>query len=169
MATTSTATRKPLTKRNLAIHDQLLQTQPATEAITSWVENIILEEQTHLFCSQLSASLSDMHLGAGDTDIERDMDRLDQRIRTTPTAATTNRDNLKILERQRPFMYLETPQERFLTPGSSDPSYFSRPAMAHMGIQYGSMEGRKQREDVARGHLEAIRDNALQARDTPGK
>jgi hypothetical protein len=104
------------------------------------------------------ASISNTPLDVKVKDIERDMDRLGQRI--SSTAATTELDSLKIFEQHRPFMYLETPLERFLTPGSSDPSYFSRPTLAHMGVQYGSMEGAKERSDIARGHVKAIRDKA---------
>ncbi|KAL4779387.1 hypothetical protein BJX76DRAFT_91072 [Aspergillus varians] len=163
------ATRKPLTKRNLEVHDQLLQSHKVTETITSWVEKVILEEQTHLLCSQLGIFLTDLHLHAGDTDIERDMDRLDQRIRTSSTAATTDMEHLELFEQQRPFMYLESPLERFLTPGSSDPSYFSRPTLAYVGIQYGSMEGSKERADMVRDHVEATKDKAIQARNTSGR
>ncbi|KAL4879588.1 hypothetical protein BJY04DRAFT_219930 [Aspergillus karnatakaensis] len=163
----STVTRHPLTQRNLAIHTRLLQAQQiATEKITSWAEEVIMEEQTQLVYSQLGASISDAPPNTKDKDIERQMDRLDQRI--SSAAATTDLESLKVFEQQRPFMYLETPVERFLTPGSSDPSYFSRPTLAHIGLRFGNMEGAKERADMARAHVKAIRDRD-QAQDTSSR
>ncbi|KAL2835085.1 hypothetical protein BDW59DRAFT_3045 [Aspergillus cavernicola] len=161
----ATVTRQPLTKDNLTLHDQLLQNHHATEEISSWVERVIIEEQTHLLYAHQRTSISNMHVHGGDNTIERDTDPLDQRLQIPSTAAATDLDNTKLFKQQRPFMFLESPLERFLTPGSSDPTYFSRPALAHMGVQYGSMEGLKERSDITRGHVKKVRDRALLERD----
>ncbi|RDW86715.1 uncharacterized protein DSM5745_03357 [Aspergillus mulundensis] len=170
----ATTTRHPLTKRNLAILDRLLQSKHTTGPITSWAEKVISEEQLQLLCSQPRTALSGKSLLTGDstteTTIERDMDLSTQGVRIPSIAATTTTDPFKIFEDgQRPFMCLESPLERYLTPGSSEPSYFSRSALAQVGLQYGDMEGKRERADIARGHLETVRDNALQAREQAGK
>jgi hypothetical protein len=195
MATTTT--RHPLTKRNLAILDRLLQSvssycscirvqrgpnceflqKHTSETITSWAEKVISEEQMHLLCTQPATSLDGMHPPAGDdaTDlkVERDMAMFVQSARSLPTEDTkrTDVDSSKVIEVEtsRPFMCLESPLERYLTPGSSEPSHFSRSALAHVGLQYGDMEGKKERAEMARGHVEVARDNALQAREQAGK
>ncbi|KAL3430488.1 hypothetical protein BDV09DRAFT_189246 [Aspergillus tetrazonus] len=175
MATTTT--RHPLTKRNLAILDRLLQNKHTSETITSWAEKVISEEQMHLLCIQPATSLDGMHPSAGDdaTDLnaERDMAMFVQSARSLPTVDTTRTDvdSSKVIEVEtsRPFMCLESPLERYLTPGSSEPSHFSRSALAHVGLQYGDMEGKKERAEIARGHVEVARDNALQAREQAGK
>ncbi|KAL4765544.1 uncharacterized protein BDW70DRAFT_65162 [Aspergillus foveolatus] len=175
MATTTT--RHPLTKRNLAILDRLLQNKHTSETITSWAEKVISEEQIHLLCTQPATSLDDMHPPAGDDatylNVERDMDIFVQPARSLPPVDTTRTDvdSSKVIEVDvsRPFMCLESPLERYLTPGSSEPSHFSRSALAHVGLQFGDMEGKKERAEIARGHVEVARDNALQAREQAGK
>ncbi|KAL4926944.1 uncharacterized protein BDV17DRAFT_138918 [Aspergillus undulatus] len=166
----TTYARHPLTKYNLAIHDRLLEDQHATDAITAWVDKVILEEQNHLFCSQMGVALSDMRLSAGasnaNSHIEQEMERIGEGVKLSSSTGPTGGGPLKIFEQQRPLTYLESPLERYLTPGSSDPSYFSRPTMAHGGSQYGSMEGRKERRDMVRGHVEVVKENALKAQST---
>ncbi|KAI9376300.1 hypothetical protein BJX61DRAFT_538998 [Aspergillus egyptiacus] len=166
----SAATRVPLTQRNLAIHEQLLKSeQHATEAVSAWVERVIQEERTHLFCAQKSTSMTEVHLHVCDTNIERDMNLLDQGIQLSSTVASTDLESTKLFKQQRPFMFLHSPLDRFLTPGSSDPSYFSRPALAQMGIRYGSMEGSKERSEIALGHVRAVQDRAAQDGNSSSK
>ncbi|KAL4901358.1 hypothetical protein BDW74DRAFT_181929 [Aspergillus multicolor] len=173
----ATSTRHPLTKRNLAILDRLLQNKHTTGTITSWAEKVISEEQLQLLCSQPSTNVSGTSLLTGDstndTTVERDIGRPTQGVRlpSTDATTTTGTDPFKIFEGdgQRPFMCLESPLERYLTPGSSEPSYFSRSALAQVGLQYGDMEGKRERAHIARGHAETVRDNALQAREQAGK
>ncbi|KAL4988313.1 hypothetical protein BDW68DRAFT_177037 [Aspergillus falconensis] len=175
MATTTT--RHPLTKRNLAILDRLLQNKHTSETITSWAEKVISEEQMHLLCTQQATSLDGIHMPIGDKainpNIECDVAIFAQPAGTLPTADTTRTDvdSPKVIKLQapRPFMCLESPLERYLTPGSSEPSHFSRSALAHVGLQYGDMEGKRERAEIARGHVEVARDNALQAREQAGK
>ncbi|KAL3482492.1 hypothetical protein BJX99DRAFT_252745 [Aspergillus californicus] len=163
----SAAVRQPLTERNLAIHEQKIQSQiHATEPVSLWVEQVIAEEQTHLYCAQQNASTFGNPVPASKASIERGMNLLDQGKMVSSTAPTTDVEGCK---QQRPFMFLASPLDRFLTPGSSDPSYFSRPALAHMGIRYGGMEGAKERSDIARGHVEMIKERARCARDTSSK
>lgn len=126
-----------------------------------WLEKVIAEEQTHRSSSRMSKTLSGMQLRAGDADIDDYLDCLEQGMRSSFTAATTDADHLKMFEQQRPFMYIETPLERFLTPGSSDPSYFSRPTLANMGFRYEA----KERTDLVCGHVKATDEKALHAPD----
>ncbi|KAL6240173.1 hypothetical protein BDW75DRAFT_235994 [Aspergillus navahoensis] len=169
MATTTT--RHPLTKRNLTILDRLLQNKHTSETITSWAEKVISEEQMHLLCTQPAISLDGMHTPIGDN--ECDMSIFFPPARAIPTAETTRTDvdSSQVIKAQTPrlFMCLESPLERYLTPGSSEPSHFSRSALALMGLQYGDMEGKRERAEIARGHVEVARDNAHQAREQAGK
>ncbi|KAL4996396.1 hypothetical protein BDV10DRAFT_187189 [Aspergillus recurvatus] len=149
MATTTT--RHPLTKRNLAILDRLLQNKHTSETITSWAEKVISEEQMHLLCTQPATPLDGMHIPivekAINPNIECDMAIFAQPTPTLPTADKTRTDvdssHVIKVQTPRPFMCLESPLERYLTPGSSEPSHFSRSALAHVGLQYGDMRGKK--------------------------
>ncbi|KAL4960747.1 uncharacterized protein BDV14DRAFT_136919 [Aspergillus stella-maris] len=169
----SIASQQPLTKHNLAIHEQLLQAQnTATDEIALWVDKVILEEQTHLFCSQMGTTLSAMHLEAEPTTktTEYKTDQLSEQCQIPSTTTSTDFKPLKIFEQQQRFlMYPESPLERFFTPGSSDPSYFSRTTLAHVGLQFGSMESRKERVDMAKGHVEAAKENAFRAQSPEGR
>ncbi|KAL4949041.1 hypothetical protein BDW69DRAFT_175247 [Aspergillus filifer] len=169
----SIASQQPLTKHNLAIHEQLLQAQHTnTDEIASWVDSVILEEQTHLFCSQMGATLAGMHPEAEPTaeNTEHKTGHLVEQDQIPSTTTSTDFKPLKIFEHQhRSLMYPESPLERFLTPGSSDPSYFSRTTLAHVGLQFGSMEARKKRSDSAKGHVEAVKENAFRAQSPEGR
>ncbi|KAL4980582.1 hypothetical protein BDW66DRAFT_147016 [Aspergillus desertorum] len=175
MATTTT--QHPLTKRNLAILDRLLQNKHASEKVTSWAEKVISEEQMQLFCTKPPTTLDGMQLPTGDKvidpNIECDMAIFAQPARSHRTADTTRTDvdssQLIKVQTPRPFMCLESPLERYLTPGSSEPNHFSRLALAHVELRYGDMEGKRERAEIARGHVEVVRDNALQAREQAGK
>lgn len=126
---------------------------------------VVAEEQIHPSSSRMNKSLSDMQLRAGDADIDDYLACLEQGMRSSFTAATTDADHLKMFEQQRPFMYIETPLERFLTPGSSDPSYFSRPTLANMGFRYEA----KERTDLVPGHVKATNEKALRTPDTSSR
>lgn len=113
----------------------------------------------------MSKTLADMQLKAGDVDIDDYLDCLEQGMRSSSTAATTEADHLKMFEHQRPFMYIETPLERYLTPGSSDPSYISRPTLANMGFRYGA----KKSTDMTRDHVKATKEEVLHAPETSSR
>ncbi|PTU17523.1 hypothetical protein P175DRAFT_0504818 [Aspergillus ochraceoroseus IBT 24754] len=156
--------QKPLTEDNLESHNELLNRQPPTERVLSWAEQIIAEERTHQFHAQLTASVANMQTEG--TNMELDLGHIDQQISAATTTGKLDQTvgSLKLFE-QRPSACLETPLERFLTPGSSDPSYFHQPALAHMGIQFGSMEGAAERRDIARANAEVARDRAYGAQE----
>ncbi len=130
-----------------------------------WLEKVIAEEETHRSSSRMSKTLFDMQLQAGDADIDDYLECLEQGMRSSFTAATTDADHLKMFEQQRPFMYIEAPLERFLTPGSSDPSYFSRPTLANMGFRYEA----KERTDMVRDHGKATKEKAPHAPETSSR
>lgn len=113
----------------------------------------------------MSKALADMQLKAGDVDIDDYLDCLEQGMRSSFTAATADADYLKMFEQQRPFMYIETPLERYLTPGSSDPCYFSRPTLANMGFRYGA----KRSTDMTRDHVKATKEEVLHAPETSSR
>lgn len=67
-------------------------------------------------------------------------------------------DNLKLF-RPTQKEHIDDPIQRFLTPGSSEPSLFARPALNALNMSIGSMEGIEERERVARANADDVRAN----------
>lgn len=60
---------------------------------------------------------------------------------------------------------IDDPVQRFLTPGSSEPRLFAKPALKESNIPFGSMETVEAREQMARANVEALRVNRKNHKD----
>ncbi|RAL02906.1 uncharacterized protein BO80DRAFT_423357 [Aspergillus ibericus CBS 121593] len=138
----------PLTEHNLSLHNQS-QHQDLNPPVPTrtWIDSLIASERTHLFTTQLALSLS--NLPPINIDIDADL----QHITDLPHSPS-----LKLFEHtHHQTMHQETPLERFLTPGYSDPCYVVKSALAGMGVQFGSLEGGEARRKMARENVEVVR------------
>ncbi|OJJ99420.1 hypothetical protein ASPACDRAFT_44083 [Aspergillus aculeatus ATCC 16872] len=161
----------PLIERNLAIHEELTELHAHTEStVPSWIDSLIAEERIHAYYSQLGVSLCEP-TAVADHDIESDVEQLPQvdyasSTKQRPDARfTVSSDNqvcasLKLFESKvaldQTNIRHETPLERFLTPGYSDPCFYAQPALAQAGIQLGSLEGKEKRKRMARENVERV-------------
>jgi hypothetical protein len=125
------------------------------------MEKVIIEEQTHIFHSQLGIKCSNLR-NQGSIDIEQAMDQLSQAVSGSNTDQMSG--SLKLFEQQQQRgACRETPLERFLSPdGCSDLSYFARPALAQMGTRFGDMEGREKRREKAKENVDSMASNKRQ-------
>ncbi|RAH66459.1 uncharacterized protein BO66DRAFT_442030 [Aspergillus aculeatinus CBS 121060] len=161
----------PLIERNLAIHEELSEMHAHTEStVPSWIDSLIAEERIHAYYSQLGVSLCEPPAVANH-DIESGMKQLLQvdyssSTKQQPSARlAASSDNqvsasLKLFESKvaldQTNIRHETPLERFLTPGYSDPCFYAQPALAQAGIQLGSLEGKEKRKRMARENVEHV-------------
>ncbi|KAJ9293131.1 hypothetical protein DTO271G3_8075 [Paecilomyces variotii] len=136
-----------LTKELLEEQEALFRNNQGNDH--SWVDKVINDERVCLFHS---------HLGMTDLDNERWPSRA---ANETDALAPGNdegqsSDVLKFF-RPRQELFQESPLERFFTPdGCSDPSYFARPALAKMGIPFGSSETTEVRKRAAKENAERV-------------
>ncbi|OOG00193.1 hypothetical protein ASPCADRAFT_127062 [Aspergillus carbonarius ITEM 5010] len=155
----------PLTEHNLSLHNRHQQhIDPKTPVPTrTWIDSLIASERIHLFTTQLTHSLS--HPLPTNLDIDIDL----QPISNLPHASAL--PPFKLFEHtytHHQTMHQETPLERFLTPGYSDPCYVIKPALADMGVQFGSLEGGEKRRRMARANVEVVRAVSASAGGTEG-
>ncbi|RAL12264.1 uncharacterized protein BO97DRAFT_452149 [Aspergillus homomorphus CBS 101889] len=160
----------PLTERNLCVHEELSEMHLLSDpTIPSWIDSLIAEERIHVFHSQLGFSLSDPDAAPSD-DIASEGEQLSQAVYTASTcppkvesASSANNQlpsSLKLFENKiamdQKSINRETPLERFLTPGYSDPCFYAKPALANAGIQPGTSEGREKRKQMAKENVELV-------------
>lgn len=131
-----------------------LSYQMLVEAPAPWVEQVIKDEQVHLFYSSTQARILEPRIPE---DILLDIERLT--IDTTLMPDT----GLRIFEPPQG-MRLESPLERFLTPGGCGaPSYFAGPAMEQMGFRIGNMNQKYERKRRAQENVAFVVRNTHQA------
>ncbi|KAA8645963.1 hypothetical protein EYZ11_010081 [Aspergillus tanneri] len=150
-----------LTTSNLILHDKLLEYDHPNITIISWIDKVIREERIHWFYSHLCTALSESQ----NEDLDADMMQLDQRL----TALTSNADmeemmmSLNLFE-QPEGLCLESPLERYLTPGGCEnPSVFVRPALVEMGVQFGGTHGLDERLIKAKENVDFTKEKRRQA------
>ncbi|RAK78586.1 uncharacterized protein BO72DRAFT_506855 [Aspergillus fijiensis CBS 313.89] len=164
-----------LITRNLSSYTYRATNIPPQHAHTestvpSWIDSLIAEERIHAYYSQLGVSLCEPPAVANH-DIESGMEQLLQvdyssSTKQQPSARlAASSDNqvpasLKLFESKvaldQTNIRHETPLERFLTPGYSDPCFYAQPALAQAGIQLGSLEGKEKRKRMARENVERV-------------
>ncbi|PYI02069.1 hypothetical protein BO78DRAFT_287188, partial [Aspergillus sclerotiicarbonarius CBS 121057] len=133
--------------KSLPLHNPSNKTQSPPVPTRTWIDSLIASERIHLFTTQLALPLSNPQ----PTTIDIDADL--QHITNLPHISS-----LKLFEHtHHQTMHQETPLERFLTPGYSDPCYVVKPALAGMGVQFGSLEGGEERRKMARDNVEVVR------------
>ena len=131
-----------------------LSHQILVEPPAPWVEKVIKDEQVHLFYSSGQARILEPRRPE---DIALDIERLN--VDTTLMPDT----GLRIFEPPQG-MCLESPLERFLTPGGcSAPSYFVGPAMKQMGFRLGNMDEKYGRKAMAQQDVALVIRNSRQA------
>lgn len=130
-----------------------LSYQILVEAPVPWVEKVIKDEQVHLFYSSSQSRILEPR---SPEDILLDIERLTTDTTLMPDAS------LRIFEPPQG-MCLESPLERFLTPGEcSTPSYFAGPALEQMGFRMGNMNGKYARKQRARENVRLVIENSHQ-------
>ncbi|RAH83778.1 hypothetical protein BO86DRAFT_34517 [Aspergillus japonicus CBS 114.51] len=161
----------PLIERNLAIHEELSEMHAQSEStVPSWIDSLIAEERIHAYYAQLGVSLCEPPAVAHH-DIESDLEQLRQvdyasttkqqpNVRFAASSKNQVSASLKLFESKvaldQTNIRHETPLERFLTPGYSDPCFYAQPALAQAGIQLGSLEGKEKRKRMARENVERV-------------
>ncbi|PWY70396.1 hypothetical protein BO94DRAFT_590306 [Aspergillus sclerotioniger CBS 115572] len=143
----------PLTEHNLSLHNQHqhIESNPPVPTST-WVDSLIASERVHLFTTQLAQSLSNPP--PTNMDIDTDLQNISNLSHDSALSP------FKLFEHtytHHQTVYQETPLERFLTPGYSDPCYVVKSALADMGVQFGSLEGGEKRKKIARANVEVVR------------
>ncbi|PYH47909.1 uncharacterized protein BP01DRAFT_421593 [Aspergillus saccharolyticus JOP 1030-1] len=182
-APASTAFSASLTESNLSIHEeQSERVSPLTcsfqqalsePTVPSWIDTLIAEERIHAYHSQLGSSLCELPLLANHEtklDTEQQLAQAQgpyassakQPSTAQPAAGPDNHDqvpiSLKLFENMGSLgqgsIRHERPLERFLTPGYSDPCFYTKPALAQIGVKLGSMEDKEKRKQLARENVE---------------
>lgn len=108
----------------------------------------------HLVHSRLGMVMLNKRPSSSEAASERD-------AQTRQEKQEENSDLLKLFERRQE-SFQETPMERFLTPGCSDPSYFARPALAKMGTPFGDSQTKEVRMMSAKADVEKAEEMARQ-------
>ncbi|KAJ9272491.1 hypothetical protein DTO212C5_1218 [Paecilomyces variotii] len=136
-----------LTKELLEEQEALFRSNQGNDH--SWVDKVINDERVCLFHSQLGMAMS--HYQDPSSRAANETGALAHRKDEGQSS-----DALKLF-RPRQELFQESPLERFLAPdGCSDPSYFARPALAEMGIPFGSSETIEVRKRAAKENAERV-------------
>lgn len=152
-----------------------------------WSEKIIKDEQIHHFHSALLVQQQTTGIGLNplvarpendrkiyphstlsSDDVLRDIEHavLEQYSNATPTQDDQVLGITKLFEpsQERHGVCRESPLERFLAPGELDgPTYYTRPALEHLGVQAGNLEGTQERRELARMNMNVVTRNKEQA------
>lgn len=162
--------RNDLTERHLALHQESYASVRTTELIhiysltrnkdpklqTTWAEQVVREENIQAFHSQsgmLHASRSGSLPQTGKP-LHQPNQAADEQA-SGPQQLDNSLKLFSLAEKEN----IDDPVQRFLTPGSSDPPLFAKPALNALNISFGSMETVETREQMARANVDAVREN----------
>lgn len=160
-----------LTERHLALHQKSYTSVSTTELAdihtlthckedpkfqTTWAEQVVREESIQAFHAQSGM----LHVsGHGSLTQTENLFHQPDRATDELTSAPQQLDNNLKLFNPVGTEHIDDPVKRFLTPGSSDPSLFAKPALRELDISFGSMETVETREQMARANVDAVREN----------